>query len=57
VLRHGRAQVRQALGKANQPVELRLLLLRPSFQAGGIAKDLIRSSFSSSTMRFPRAST
>jgi hypothetical protein len=29
VPRHGRPQVRQALGKANQPVELRLLLLRP----------------------------
>jgi len=31
--------------------------IETSFQAGGIARDLIRSSFSSSTMRFRRAST
>jgi hypothetical protein len=31
--------------------------IQTSFQAGGITSDLIRSSFSSSTMRFARAST
>jgi len=49
------AQVRQALGKPDQPVEL-----GPDpdvLPAGGITSARIRSSFSSSLIAAPRAST